>query len=101
MYFFSGDELKWKFNSDSSVNGWGWRFTVYPVIGGGGSRVEWAGDDRSVVCRPCVEVVMCLLEACLALAPHHSLITRLAAALASCAQLASLGKLLSDNRSSL
>ena len=21
----NGDELKWKFNSDGSVNGWGWR----------------------------------------------------------------------------
>ena len=28
----SGDELRWKFNSDGSVNGWGWRFTVYPVM---------------------------------------------------------------------
>ena len=28
----NGDELKWKFNSDGSVNGWGWKFTVYPVM---------------------------------------------------------------------
>lgn len=27
-----GDELKWKFISDGSVNGWGWRFTVYPIM---------------------------------------------------------------------
>lgn len=27
-----GDELKWKFTSDGSVNGWGWRFTVYPIM---------------------------------------------------------------------
>ncbi|KAB1255329.1 E3 ubiquitin-protein ligase HERC2 [Camelus dromedarius] len=26
-----GDELKWTFISDGSVNGWGWRFTVYPI----------------------------------------------------------------------
>lgn len=28
----SGDEIKWKFNSDGSVNGWGWKFTVYPIM---------------------------------------------------------------------
>ena len=27
-----GEELKWKFSSDGSVNGWGWRFTVYPIM---------------------------------------------------------------------
>jgi hypothetical protein len=27
-----GEELRWKFSSDGSVNGWGWRFTVYPVM---------------------------------------------------------------------
>lgn len=27
-----GEEIKWKFNSDGSVNGWGWKFTVYPVM---------------------------------------------------------------------
>ncbi|KAB1252340.1 Insulin-like growth factor 1 receptor [Camelus dromedarius] len=26
-----GDELKWKFISDGPMNGWGWRFTVYPI----------------------------------------------------------------------
>ncbi len=28
----AGEELRWKFSSDGSVNGWGWRFTVYPVM---------------------------------------------------------------------
>lgn len=31
-----GDELHWTFSSDSSVNGWGWRFTVYPVVSNNG-----------------------------------------------------------------
>ena len=35
-----GDELKWKFISDGSVNGWGWRFTVYPIMPAAGE--EWA-----------------------------------------------------------
>lgn len=34
-----GDELKWKFISDGSVNGWGWRFTVYPIMPAAGKRV--------------------------------------------------------------
>lgn len=33
-----GDELKWKFISDGSVNGWGWRFTVYPIMPAAGKR---------------------------------------------------------------
>lgn len=32
-----GDELKWKFTSDGSVNGWGWRFTVYPIMPAAGA----------------------------------------------------------------
>lgn len=35
MPFVSGNELRWRFTSDGSVNGWGWRFTVYPVISAG------------------------------------------------------------------
>ncbi|RZF37934.1 hypothetical protein LSTR_LSTR005434, partial [Laodelphax striatellus] len=81
-----GDELRWKFKSDSTVNGWGWRFTVYPVM----SQLQ-QGSDRHILSQPCVELVMCLLEPCLPLAPHRNLITRLAAALAACAQLSSLG----------
>lgn len=82
-----GDELRWKFSSDSSVNGWGWRFTVYPVV----LLQNQLGCDRNVLSKPSVEVVMCLLEPCLSLTTQHNLITRLAAALASCAQLSSLG----------
>lgn len=50
------------------------------------------GSDRDVLSQPSVELVMCLLEPCLPLAPHRNLVTRLAAALAVCAQLNSLGK---------
>ncbi|XP_054270101.1 E3 ubiquitin-protein ligase HERC2 isoform X2 [Macrosteles quadrilineatus] len=82
-----GDELKWKFSSDGSVNGWGWRFTVYPITSHDGPT----GSDRDMLSKPSVELVMSLLEPCLSLAPHRSLITRLVAALASCSQLSSLG----------
>ncbi|CAB0009589.1 unnamed protein product [Nesidiocoris tenuis] len=81
-----GDELKWKFTSDSSLNGWGWRFTVHPVV----LLQNQLGCDRNVLSKPSVEVVMCLLEPCLSFTAQHTLITRLAAALASCAQLSSL-----------
>ncbi|KAL1138806.1 hypothetical protein AAG570_008868, partial [Ranatra chinensis] len=82
-----GDELRWKFSSDGSVNGWGWRFTVYPVV----QLQNQLGCDRNVLSKPSVEVVMCLLEPCLSLTTQHTLVTRLAAALSSCAQLSSLG----------
>lgn len=36
-----GDELKWKFISDGSVNGWGWRFTVYPIMPAAGEEGGW------------------------------------------------------------
>lgn len=47
-----GDELKWKFTSDGSVNGWGWRFTVYPIMPAAGRpcapflrrSYRWQGD---------------------------------------------------------
>lgn len=28
----TGDEIRWKFTSDGSVNGWGWRLTVFPLM---------------------------------------------------------------------
>ena len=36
--FYTGNELRWRFTSDGSVNGWGWRFTVYPIISPGKPR---------------------------------------------------------------
>lgn len=40
-----GDELKWKFTSDGSVNGWGWRFTVYPIMPAAGE------NNTDAICR--------------------------------------------------
>ena len=62
-----GDELKWKFNSDGSVNGWGWRFTVYPVMPAAGPQ-HAQQSDRSVLSRPSMELVMWLLDSSLAAA---------------------------------
>ena len=39
-----GDELKWKFTSDGSVNGWGWRFTVYPIMPAAGETHQQTYD---------------------------------------------------------
>jgi E3 ubiquitin-protein ligase HERC2 len=55
-----GDEIKWKFNSDGSVNGWGWRFVVYPVMPSIGSQT--LNSDRSVLSRPSMDLVMWLLD---------------------------------------
>ena len=84
----TGDELKWKFNSDGSVNGWGWRFTVYPVMPASGPHN--AQSDRSVLSRPSMDLVMWLLDALMASSPDKQIGARLAAALAACAQLSAL-----------
>lgn len=84
----TGDELKWKFNSDGSVNGWGWRFTVYPIMPASGPHN--AQSDRSVLSRPSMDLVMWLLDALMASSPDKQIGARLAAALAACAQLSAL-----------
>lgn len=61
---------------------------MYPIT----KQTGPIGSDRDMLSKPSVELVMSLLEPCLTLAPHRSLITRLAAALASCSQLSSLGE---------
>ena len=88
-----GDELKWKFNSDGSVNGWGWRFTVYPIMPAAGPQS--AQSDRSVLSRPSMDLVVWLLDssissASLPLQADRLIGPRLAAALAACAQLSAL-----------
>lgn len=48
-----GDELKWKFISDGSVNGWGWRFTVYPIMPAAGKvlyKTFTEGRESSFIC---------------------------------------------------
>lgn len=55
----SGDELRWKFTSDSSVNGWGWKFTVYPITPALAPCDVLS--DRSLLARPSIDLVRCLL----------------------------------------
>ncbi|XP_018562377.1 E3 ubiquitin-protein ligase HERC2 isoform X2 [Anoplophora glabripennis] len=83
-----GDELRWTFTSDSSVNGWGWRFTVYPVMSSHG--LSEIGSDRAILSQPSIDMVMCLLDPRLYPAADTSLMSRLAAALAACSQLSFL-----------
>lgn len=82
----------WKFTSDSSVNGWGWRFTVYPVMPTLGPHDLLS--DRTILSRPSMNIVMCLLENNLEIQTNEkgtNLAVRLVAALAACAQVSSLG----------
>lgn len=86
----SGEELRWKFTSDGSVNGWGWRFTVYPIMPAAAPMDMLS--DRTVLSRPSIDLVMCLLDFQLDSWTDRSIMPRLVAALASCAQLSSLGE---------
>ncbi|XP_017782464.1 PREDICTED: E3 ubiquitin-protein ligase HERC2 isoform X2 [Nicrophorus vespilloides] len=83
-----GDELYWSFVSDSSVNGWGWRFTVYPIMSN--QSPKELGSDRAVLSQPSVDMVMCLLDPKIYKSTDTALMSRLAAALASCSQLSFL-----------
>ncbi|KAI8508669.1 E3 ubiquitin-protein ligase herc2, partial [Branchiostoma belcheri] len=84
----AGDELKWKFTSDGSVNGWGWRFTVFPIMPAAAPKDLLS--DRSVLSRPSIDLVTCLLDFRLDANCVRSIVPRLAAALAACAQLSCL-----------
>ena len=70
---------------DAKYSGWGWRLTVYPIMG-----KKQFGSDRDILSKPSVDVVMCLLDSCIT--PNEDLVRRLATALASCAQLSTLGE---------
>uniref|UniRef100_A0A672Q5U6 E3 ubiquitin-protein ligase HERC2 n=1 Tax=Sinocyclocheilus grahami TaxID=75366 RepID=A0A672Q5U6_SINGR len=83
-----GDELKWKFTSDGSVNGWGWRFTVYPIMPAAGPKDLLS--DRCILSCPSMDLVTCLLDFRLNFASNRSIVPRLAASLAACAQLSAL-----------
>jgi E3 ubiquitin-protein ligase HERC2 len=88
-----GEELRWKFTSDGSVNGWGWRFIVIPIMPSITS-VDML-SDRTVLSRPSVDLVTCLLDLRLQISitgNSQSIIPRLATALAACAQLGSLSE---------
>ena len=85
----AGEELKWKFTSDGSVNGWGWRFTVFPIMPAAAPKDLLS--DRAVLARPSIDLVTCLLDFRLESSTDRKIMPRLAAALAACAQLGSLG----------
>lgn len=84
-----GDELSWKFISDSSVNGWGWKFTAYAIMPGISQEFS---SDRSILSRPSMELVMCLLESRLVRIPAGALFARLVNALTACVQIHALRK---------
>lgn len=81
--------------SDGSVNGWGWRFTVYPIMP---QFTDKELSDRSVMSGPSIELVTSLLEKHVNVTTDVNALSRLAAALASCAQLGSLGKILVNKK---
>ena len=82
-----GDELRWRFSSDGSVNGWGWRFTVHPIIAT--LAPHELGSDRAVLSQPSIALVECLLDNSL-INSDKNIVTRLAATLAQCSQLSNL-----------
>ncbi|BFG02621.1 probable E3 ubiquitin-protein ligase HERC2 [Drosophila madeirensis] len=82
-----GDELRWKFTSDSSVNGWGWRFWVHAIMPA--ATLGESGSDRAVLSQPSMALVMSLLDSRLA-PTQQGVLIRLAAALAACSQLGAL-----------
>ncbi|XP_064341579.1 uncharacterized protein LOC116151681 isoform X2 [Camelus dromedarius] len=71
------------------MNGWGWRFTVYPIKPAVGPKDLLS--DRCILSCPSVDLVMCLLDFWLNLASNRSTVPRLVASLAACAQLSILG----------
>lgn len=60
--------------SDKSVNGWGWRFVVYPIM----PLTRQSGTDREVLSRPSFNVVRSLLHVCLKRHENEEAIKRLA-----------------------
>lgn len=80
-----GDTLQWSFESDGSVNGWGFRFTVQPLLPESSTEVQLS--DRNLQSRPSIELVACILDLQLETSPSDESIGRLGAALASCVQL--------------
>ena len=84
-----GDELTWNFKSDGSVNGWGFMFTVQPMMPKKSSRAPLL-SDQALQSRPSIDLVTYLLDFQLDCIPSKDTLGRLGAALASCAQLNTL-----------
>ncbi|XP_011141461.1 E3 ubiquitin-protein ligase HERC2 [Harpegnathos saltator] len=83
-----GDELRWRFSSDGSVNGWGWRFTVHPVLT---TLAPYElGSDRAVLSQPTIAVAEHLLMDNSLINSDRNVASRLATALAQCSQLSTL-----------
>ncbi|KFB50142.1 hypothetical protein ZHAS_00018200 [Anopheles sinensis] len=83
-----GDEIRWKFTSDNSVNGWGWRFYVHAIMPE--SYLQELGSDRTVLSQPSIALVMALLDSLPVPSANTSVLIRLTSALSQCAQLSSL-----------
>lgn len=84
-----GDTLIWIFESDGSVNGWGFRFTVHPVMPKK-LTMDVQLSDRALQSHPSIDLVTCLLDFQLDSTPSQDSISRLGAALAACAQMNNL-----------
>lgn len=83
----TGSEMRWKFTSDSSVNGWGWRFWVHGIMPA--SFLHESGSDHAILCRPSMPLVMALLDSVLE-PSNQNILLRLASSLSSCIQLNTL-----------
>ncbi|EAL38855.3 AGAP011823-PA, partial [Anopheles gambiae str. PEST] len=83
-----GDQMRWKFTSDNSVNGWGWRFYVHGIMPE--SYLQELGSDRTVLSQPSIALVMALLDSLPVPTSNASILVRLTSALSQCAQLSSL-----------
>lgn len=59
--------------SDKSVNGWGWRFVVYPIM----PLTRHSGTDCEVLSRPSLNVVRSLLHVCLKRRENEEAVKRL------------------------
>ena len=84
-----GDELTWTFKGDGSTSGWGFMFTVQPLV----PKKSSAGpllSDRALQSRPSINLVTYLLNFQLGQILGGDTLSRLGAALASCAQLNTL-----------
>lgn len=82
-----GEEMRWKFTSDNSVNGWGWRFYVHGIMPT--DYLQQLGSDRTILSQPDIQLVMALLDSNLE-PKNTTILLRLVSALAQCAQISSL-----------
>jgi len=83
-----GDELRWRFCSDGSVNGWGWKFTVYPILAK--TAPYELGSDRAVLSQPTIALAEHLLMDNSLINSDRNVASRLATALGQCSQLSTL-----------